>query len=770
MANVDQIINKITQGNMESLNLSNKNIGNEGVIAIAEALKENQIITTLDLHNNFIGPEAATALAEVFKVNSTITMVNLRWNNMGDTGATALAEALKENSTIQSVNLFYNNIGDDGAKELAEALKLNQSITTLDLEKNNIGDEGAQSLAEALKENSTVTSLNLSHNKIEDEGATAIADAVTVNNTIKNLYLHDNNIGLTGVTVLEEAFKVNSTIIYFVFDRIFIRKISKDVFRRLSNVISDNKLSNEIISRLSDIFLLVMIPRVLPENTDAFYQHLSNMPESTLKQNLAKRFFVLQKENQIAKLEKSKGNQTEKKILLPGKFSPLNKDKQVQTWNKGSIKKNSQLQATKIYDRIHPKEKDNTAVMLMMKSDSQAYDQIYNNKNKYFTFDVNKRETVKKEEEEIWYKFNEYLSMTKQQLSLDTYVPRKLLLELFQLYVDNGIIKFSKIRALRGAKEKVLQKLNRIVAFKYINILRDELPVDDIDELKKNLIQEEQKQREKLNRILALEDINKLRDELPPAEIDELIKKYSTSSSTSKQTSTSSSTSKQRTQKQRTQKQTQTQRPYYKKLEKKIFQLHYEKIIDTIIQSNQKKIVNIQKQINQTEKQITQKQNQNFDIKKRRQTISNIMTNNQRFIKLKQIKNNEMDVIKSQTQRIQKKIVDNLLPETFQSKYFKSNKKRKSQQKQQGQKQSNKKLKIQPDTKTQHTTSTSSSPKQTMHNMKFYQVIEQPKASSSSFLHIINEKGKVEKTQQFFNPRQLDQKIKQLQQKGYKKI
>ena len=708
MANLDQIINKINDGTMKSLNLSNNNIGNEGVISLAKALKENSSITTLDLSYNKIGPEAATALAEAFKVNSTITMVNLRWNNMGDTGATALAEALKENSTIQSVNLFYNNFGATGATALAEALKLNQSIRFLDL----------------------------SYNKIGPEGATEIADALKVNSTITNLSLNGNNIGPAGATALTEALKVNSTITEFFFldihlENYYFYKEFKD----------DNMLSNELISKLSDIFLQVMIHRGLPENTDVFYLHLSDMQESTLKQNLAKRFFVLQKKNQT---------QSEK-IFLPVKFSPKNKDKQVQTWNKGSIKKKSELQAKQIYDRIHPK-------------------------NIYFTFDVNKRETVREKEEEIWYKFNEYLSMTNKQLSFDTYVPRKLLLELFELYVDKGIIEFSTEflgQKKKDYSQKVLRKLNRIVAFQYINILRDQLPVDEIDELKKNLIQEEQKQRTKLNRILTWKDINTLRDELPPGEIDEFTKKYSTSSSTSKQTqkqtstSTSSSTQK------------KTQRPYYKKLEKKLFQLHYEKIIDRIIQSNQKKIVNIHKQIekskgNQTEKQITQKQ-----IEKRRKTISNIMTNNQRLIKLKQIKNNEMDVIKSQnqsqTQRIQKKILDNMLPETFQLKFL-INRKRKSRQKtqgqkQQGQKQSNKKLKIQPDTKTQHRTSTSSSPKQNNDNIKFYQVIYPTRASSSSsFLRILNEKGEVEKTQQFFNPRQLDQKIKLLKQKGYKNI
>ena len=392
----------------------------------------------------------------------------------------------------------------------------------MDLSYNKIGPVGATELAEALKVNTSIRSLNLMQNEIEEEGATAFAEAFRVNSTVTEFLFVDEN--------LENK--------YFYME-----------------IVGDNRLSNEIISRLSDIFLLVMIPRVLSEYTDAFYQHLSDMKESTLKQNLAKRFFVLQKENQ-----------TQSQILLPGKFSripgPLNKDKQVQTWKKGSIKEKSELQAKQIYDRIHSKEKDKTAVMLMMKSDSQArkiYDQIYNNKNKYFTFDVNKREivTVNKKEQEIWYKFNEYLSMTKQQLSLDTYVPRKLLLELFELYVDNGIIEFSteyfgpkkKDYSEKVLRNKVLRKLNRVVAFQYINILRNKLPSAEIDELTKKLIQEQQSSKQKIQ----------------------------------KQTSTSISTT--------AQTQKQTQRPYYKKLEKKIFQLHYEKIINTIIQSNQKKLL-----------------------------------------------------------------------------------------------------------------------------------------------------------------------------------
>ena len=45
--------------------------------------------------------------------------------------------------------------------------------------------------------------------------------------------------------------------------------------------------------------------------------------------------------------------------------------------------------------------------------------------------------TVKKKEQEIWNKLNEYLLITKQHLTFDTHIPHKLFLEFLELYFDN---------------------------------------------------------------------------------------------------------------------------------------------------------------------------------------------------------------------------------------------------------------------------------------------------------------------------------------------
>ena len=74
-------------------------IGDEGVIAISEALKTNSTLTELGLESkwdctNKIGPAGAQALADMLQVNSALTTLNLQENWIGGEGGKAIAEVL----------------------------------------------------------------------------------------------------------------------------------------------------------------------------------------------------------------------------------------------------------------------------------------------------------------------------------------------------------------------------------------------------------------------------------------------------------------------------------------------------------------------------------------------------------------------------------------------------------------------------------------------------------------------------------------------------
>jgi hypothetical protein len=68
-----------------------------------------------------------------------VKSIYLIYKEIGDEGALALADALKVNKSLTSIDLCYNKIGDEGASALADALKVNTSVTNIDLAYDEIG-------------------------------------------------------------------------------------------------------------------------------------------------------------------------------------------------------------------------------------------------------------------------------------------------------------------------------------------------------------------------------------------------------------------------------------------------------------------------------------------------------------------------------------------------------------------------------------------------------------------------------------------------------
>jgi serine/threonine protein kinase/Ran GTPase-activating protein (RanGAP) involved in mRNA processing and transport len=194
------------------VDLENINMKGAGATALAEALMENVVVTSVDLSSNNVGPDGARALAEAFKVNTAISFVDLHANDIGSAGTSALAEAFKVNDVITHLGLSANGIGPAGAFPLAEALKINTVITFVDLSSNILGPEGAEYLIDAFAVNTAVTSADFSVNFFGDAGAIALAEALKQNTAIRSLDLKVNNIGSPGASALAEALKVNSVV------------------------------------------------------------------------------------------------------------------------------------------------------------------------------------------------------------------------------------------------------------------------------------------------------------------------------------------------------------------------------------------------------------------------------------------------------------------------------------------------------------------------------------------------------------------------------
>ncbi|KAJ3157437.1 hypothetical protein HDU86_003329 [Geranomyces michiganensis] len=166
-----------------TINLADSFLDDDGCILISNALKTNNMATHLDLRGNSIRADGATALGQMLKINCTLKSLVLEWNCIGiwQAGVRALADGLSVNQTLQELDLRNNKIGPEGAASLAQSLKHNLSLQKLDLRWNNIGLTGCKALVDMLKWNTALEEIQLAGNEVPDELAKSIAIALERN-------------------------------------------------------------------------------------------------------------------------------------------------------------------------------------------------------------------------------------------------------------------------------------------------------------------------------------------------------------------------------------------------------------------------------------------------------------------------------------------------------------------------------------------------------------------------------------------------------------
>ena len=120
-------------------------------------------------------------LTKKYGVNFDDSSVDLAGKNIHDEDLQNISEALKANNTLTYLDLDNNNITD--VQSIGEALKTNKTLKRLYLVRINITD--VQSIGEGLKTNNTLRVLSLDHNNITDDTVQSIIDGLKSNNTLK---------------------------------------------------------------------------------------------------------------------------------------------------------------------------------------------------------------------------------------------------------------------------------------------------------------------------------------------------------------------------------------------------------------------------------------------------------------------------------------------------------------------------------------------------------------------------------------------------------
>eukprot|EP01147_Barroeca_monosierra_P009982 gene9982-2157_t len=197
---------------LRRINLTNTNITEIGARYISDALVDKLTIssvTTLILDKNPLGPDGGQYLGAALKQCESLEIVKMNNCGLGDNGAIAIANSLVNNNHIITLELGNNLIGDQAARTFKHALENNNCLEGLSLWKNAILSAGASYLAEGLTRNRSLRWLGLGGNKIGPDGARAFAG------NLGRMHIHwlgigGNSVGDQGSIYIATALKVTT--------------------------------------------------------------------------------------------------------------------------------------------------------------------------------------------------------------------------------------------------------------------------------------------------------------------------------------------------------------------------------------------------------------------------------------------------------------------------------------------------------------------------------------------------------------------------------
>jgi hypothetical protein len=153
--NFEPALKKLKTENIDigSLQITSS-LSDEQVIEALEFLTTDTNINDLTIGTYITDiPGGMEKLSALLKINKSIGQLCLCDCEIGDEGVIAIIDALRSNQSLTNLDLSSNNIGPSGAKALSALLKDNKFLQTLNISDNDLGLEGLGTITTALGSN-----------------------------------------------------------------------------------------------------------------------------------------------------------------------------------------------------------------------------------------------------------------------------------------------------------------------------------------------------------------------------------------------------------------------------------------------------------------------------------------------------------------------------------------------------------------------------------------------------------------------------------------
>jgi len=285
------------------------NIPGEGLVDIITSLSMHPHLSLLNLSGNRLNKNGCIALSTLLQ-NSTTLLETLQLPNieLDDEGIDALVPALKNCSRLKDLKLCNNpQVTTKGWQHLASILEpLNSSLKDLTMMGNRIDDEVVQTFVNALVNNRALHSLDLdnSNPSITEKGRQALSKLLCDTSSVNATYLSNHTIcdidfGSTRTnTNVKSLLQINGIInINFVVDdkkEVAIIKILKhhDDFDMLPFFEWEFKVLPLMINWFERASAITMPdnfePNIGPRKLSSIYQFVRGMPDLYVETRLRK--------------------------------------------------------------------------------------------------------------------------------------------------------------------------------------------------------------------------------------------------------------------------------------------------------------------------------------------------------------------------------------------------------------------------------------------------------------------------------------------------
>ena len=192
---------------LQEFTMTDNSLNDQAAVKVAEGLfKAFNSLTSLTFSHNEIHMKGAHAIGSIL-LHSPIKYLDLSDNQIGSEGVQKLCECCKQSETLEELNLSSNQIGDNGILFVSLFLKASKSIKKLDISGNRI--KNFKDIIEALNVTKTLRELNISANPINEDDYDEIQRLVSNPNRRADMVL--DKLDMRRYDLTEEDFAIKTT-------------------------------------------------------------------------------------------------------------------------------------------------------------------------------------------------------------------------------------------------------------------------------------------------------------------------------------------------------------------------------------------------------------------------------------------------------------------------------------------------------------------------------------------------------------------------------